>query len=353
MGLAYAPAFSIWRKSFMGKSLIGNYEMFKEIVIETLKDYLPEAYQDMEMKLVPVKRVNKVKDGICFFGDGPISASPTIYIDDMYACYQETQSLDAALRSGAEFMAEAMERPDVRELPDLNLARAKDNIVFQLVNTMHNGEMLAEMPSRHFQDLSIIYKWIVEMDDNGVKSAPVTNTLAGKLGMDEGQLFQCAMENTRRLLPPVVRRLDEMMKEAFGEGLDPEMMELVLEDITPERALWVISNTRGINGAGSMLYEQELHKLAEDLGSDLYILPSSVHEVLAVSTDVGDPEELAGMVAQVNLAEVPMEDRLSNQVYHYDKDLRRLTLATDTPNKRLDGMVAETRAVYDTARQPR
>ena len=63
----------------MGKSLIGNYEMFKEIVIETLKDYLPEAYQDMEMKLVPVKRVNKVKDGICFFGDGPISASPTIY----------------------------------------------------------------------------------------------------------------------------------------------------------------------------------------------------------------------------------------------------------------------------------
>jgi len=31
------------------------------------------------------------------------------------------------------------------------------------------------------------------------------------------------------------------------------------------------------------------------------------------------------------------EERLSNQVYHYDKDLRKLTLATDTPNERLDG----------------
>ena len=36
-----------------------------------------------------------------------------------------------------------------------------------------------------------------------------------------------------------------------------------------------------------------------------------------------------------------MDERLSNQVYHYDKDLRKLTLATDTPNKRLDGIVAE------------
>lgn len=337
----------------MGKSLIGNYEMFKEIVIEMLKDYLPEAYQDLEMKVVSVKRVNKVRDGICFLGDGSISASPTIYIDDLYDHYQKVQSLEATLRSGAEFMAAAMEDPMVRELPDLDLAKAKDNIVFQLVNTLHNEEMLSEMPNRQFQDLSIIYKWIVEMDDNAVKSVPVTNILAGKLGMDEGQLFQCAAENTKRLLPPVVRRLDEMLKEAFGEGLDPEMLELVLEDASPQRALWMVSNSRGINGASSLLYEQELHTLAESVGSDLYILPSSVHEVLAVSTSVGDPEELAGMVAEINLAEVPMEERLSNQVYHYDKDLRRVTLATDTPNKRLDGMAAEARAAYDVAHKPR
>ena len=43
-----------------------------------------------------------------------------------------------------------------------------------------------------------------------------------------------------------------------------------------------------------------------------------------------------------------MEERLSNQVYHYDKDLRKLSLATDTPNKRLDGIVAEPPMVYET-----
>ena len=65
--------------------------------------------------------------------------------------------------------------------------------------------------------------------------------------------------------------------------------------------------------------------------SDLYILPSSVHEVIAVSSDMGSPEMLAQMVVEVNMQEVSLDERLSNQVYHYDKDLRKLTLATDTP----------------------
>ena len=47
------------------------------------------------------------------------------------------------------------------------------------------------------------------------------------------------------------------------------------------------------------------------------------------------------------MQEVSLDERLSNQVYHYDKDLRKLTLATDTPNKRLDGIVAEPNLIYE------
>ncbi len=45
-----------------------------------------------------------------------------------------------------------------------------------------------------------------------------------------------------------------------------------------------------------------------------------------------------------------LDERLSNQVYHYDKDLRKVTLATDTPNKRLDGIVAEAPMVYEAGK---
>lgn len=90
-----------------------------------------------------------------------------------------------------------------------------------------------------------------------------------------------------------------------------------------------------------MLYEDKLHKLALQLNDDLYIFPSSTHEVIAVRASMGDPYEYAGMVAEINLTQVNLDERLSNQVYHYDKDARRLTLATDTPNKRLDGAEAD------------
>lgn len=101
-----------------------------------------------------------------------------------------------------------------------------------------------------------------------------------------------------------------------------------------------------------MLYENELHKLSVQLGTDLFILPSSIHEVIAIPADDLKPEELAQTVSEINMGQVALGERLSNQVYYYDKELRKLSLATDTPNKRLDGVVAEQGLLYE-AKQSR
>ncbi|NMC60782.1 MAG: threonine/serine exporter family protein, partial [Candidatus Methanofastidiosa archaeon] len=137
------------------------------------------------------------------------------------------------------------------------------------------------------------------------------------------------------------------------DGMPAGIAEMMIGEVPPEQSMWVISNDRGINGAISMLYEDRLHGLAENLGTDLYIMPSSIHEVIAISASVGDPNELAQMVAEININQVALDERLSNQIYHYDKDLRKLSLATDTPNKRLDGIVAEPKLIYDSKNQSR
>ena len=231
---------------------------------------------------------------------------------------------------------------------------ANEKIVFQLINTEQNKTFLEQVPHREFQDLSIVYKVIISADKDAVQSSKITNEFAKRLGMSEEQLFKCAAENTRRLFPPVVRSMNDIMREMFArDGMPQEIADMMIAEIPPEQTMWVISNEKGINGAASMLYENELHELAESLESDLYILPSSVHEVIAVSSDMGSPEMLAQMVVEVNMQEVSLDERLSNQVYHYDKDLRKLTLATDTPNKRLDGIVAEPPLVYDAKEKSR
>ena len=324
-----------------------DYEIFKEVVKEGFLSYMPKSYQDMEVRVVPVAKVNRKLDGLSLLPDkGERVISPTIYINDMYEKYLKTGDLQETLRESAEALDEVFREAAI---PPLDLSTAKDNIIFQLVNTMQNEDMLKNLPHRDFQDLSIIYRWVVGVEQQGLSSVVINNHVAESLGMGEEQLFKAAAENTRRILPPAVKSMDEVIKEMFvADGMPPEVADMMIGEIPPERGMWIISNERGTNGAASMLYENELHKLSVQLGTDLFIMPSSIHEVIAVPADDLEPEELAQMVSEINMGQVALGERLSNQVYYYDKELRKLSLATDTPNKRLDGIVAEQGFVYET-----
>ncbi len=324
-----------------------DYEMFKEVVKESFLSYMPGSYRGMEVRVDPVNKVNRTLDGLSLLAKNEETMIfPTLYINDMYEKYSSTGDLQATLREAAEAMDEVFKEAPI---PSLDMNTAKDNIIFQLVNTMQNEDMLKNLPHREFQDLSIIYRWVVGVDQKGLSSTVINNNLAKSLGMGEEELFKAAAENTRRILPPVVQSMNEVIMEMFmADGMPKELAEQMIGEQEPEMTMWVISNERKIDGAASMLYEDKLHNLAEKVGTDLYILPSSVHEVIAVSVEMGEPEELARMVSEVNMDQVDLSERLSNQVYHYDKDLRKITLATDTPNKRLDGVVAEQGLVYET-----
>ena len=332
-----------------------NYEEFKELVEAEFLKFMPEKYQDMEISIRKCNKVNTSRDGLSLMSkDSGMNISPTIYIDDMFKDYERTGDIREVLTKAAALFEEAMEHAG-ELVPAVDYDNAKDNVVFQLINTEQNREMLNNMPSREFKDLSIVYRWVIKADSpEGIHSAMIDNLLAAKLGMTEDELFKCAVQNTKRIFPPVVKNMNDVIREMFvKDGMPIEVAEMMTQEIPDDKSMWVISNAQGINGAVSMLYEDNLHELAMKLDSDLYIMPSSVHEVIAVSSNLGDPNELAAMVVEVNMQEVELAERLSNQVYHYDKDLRKLDLATDTPNKRLDGIVAEQSLVYSSQEKSR
>lgn len=325
-----------------------NYEMFKGVVVEKLKDYLPLEYQDKELKVIEVEKVNRTVDGITFLKEiTDASIGPTIYINDMYENYRYTDDLDSTLKNAARLFVRSVERDnEVASMVDFN--NCQDKIVFQLINTEQNKEMLTGIPHREFNDLSIIYRVMIKISDEGTYSAQIHNDMAKSLGLSEEELFKLASINTPKLFPVTIKTMNEVMMEIFAkDGMPEDMIRIVLEDTPEEKMMYVIGNERNIYGASSMLYTDSIQELAEKMGSDLYILPSSINEVLAVSADSYDPYELADMVVDVNMNQVELAERLSNQVYHYDKDLRKVSLATDTPNKRLDSVVAEKKLFYD------
>lgn len=312
-----------------------RYENFIEKVREEILGYFPDEYKNAEVMINPVKKVNKTYDGLVIKKPGQ-GICPTLYLNDLYESYLKTGDFDSEIKKAAETYIDAVNKGGIYNSSILTDPEyIKENLFFQLINREQNKEMLKEIPYREYLDLAIIYriKAANVNEGEGIASAILNNNILEIIGFSEKDLFSIASANTKKLFPPTIENIEDiLMKRSAALPLD----EVNIQNLDYAIPMFVLSNSCMVNGAASMLYEEGLKVIADALDSDLYILPSSVHEVIVISAKEGDPYYLAQMVADINATEVNLSERLSNQVYLYDRDLRKVSLATDTPNKRLD-----------------
>ena len=269
-----------------------------------------------------------------------------ICLADVYDDYLKNGHIVAMLRGMAKILVEKFQMSLAPETNEAVLRNAEQKIVFHLINTEQNRELLADVPHRKFLDLSIVYELVVQMDETEIAFGMIKNDMARELSMTEERLFQCAYENTKKLLRPVVYDMSSMLNEfAAAEGEDDEC-----EPIPETQTLWYIGNAIARYGAASILYPDLMAELADTVDSDLYLFPSSVHEFLARSVRAFDPEDdqpdhLADRVADINMSALSLRDRLSNQVYHYCRATGEITLLTNTANTRLDKLACPSKHV--------
>ncbi len=331
-----------------------DYENFKEMVQDRIKSYLPEDYGNARVDVKRVHKVNQVKDSLIITPEGKNISLPNIYISNLYEGYKKCGSFEMVMRAAADSIQRHGSLIQ-EEVPELDKDSIKDNAVMCLVNTAQNMEMLQNVPHRPFHDLSVIYRFIASQGSGGISSAIITNRIMEEAGMAPDKLFQYAAENTKRLFPVRVLPIQDVLSELLtGKEEDYGFaMEMLKQKRTSEESIWVITNSARIYGASSVLYEENLHKLAEMTGTDLYILPSSVHEVLAVPADMGSPGELAEMVYETNMSSVPLEERLSNNVYHYDGEIRKMSMVTRINTRSIDGGKTFPDTIKNNSRQKR
>ena len=305
----------------MGKM---DFIEFEKYVERNLVDHLSGSLLDAEVKLHEVVKNNgMVKHGLAIKQN---NHAIIIYLEDFFNQYSDADDetvLDRILNNISEIALNSK----VDQICEINIdIKNVDRIIFNVVNTTRNTEMLKNIPSRSFLDLSVIYRMVVSSNSNFTSSFVITNNYAERMGLTEDDLFQHAAENTLRIYPPVVQTAQSVLMESLkNREIPDDIIEVMLGNTQPD--MWVITNTKKIHGSSLILYKNELDKLAMRLGSDLYILPISIHELLAVPSDIGDPQELRMMVATANENEVPKEELLSDNVYYYDRTTGKVRIA--------------------------
>ena len=310
-----------------------NYEEFKNEVKEKIVEYIPEEFRNMEVIFEPVPKLNgSVRDAIIIRDkDHKDKIYPTIYLDGAFADYQMQGDLEIVLQRLAENYSSIMKD---RKVEDFHFTREylEKNVVMQIIGTEANKELLEEVPHREILDCSIIYRVIFFMDDSGLESMKVTNSFAGYVNIDEEELFRLASENTKRLFPVVTCSLTEHMEEVGLLKIPQEMMQEMPKEMKDAlenlRKLYYISNKIGINGAANLAFPEIFQEMADKFETDLYILPASIHELLCFPAgSMGQrPKELKETVEQVNRSCVRPEERLTDNVYLYDRKKGELSI---------------------------
>lgn len=306
-------------------------EISKEIIKVALKREIGNMYPEGKVMETTVIKNNISKLGITIELPN-VKVTPIIYVDDMYDYYKNVNDLDYTLKKAISMIENEIN--SIKNKFDDNIYNEikdiKGNVLPRLVNTKRNQVMLNDIPHREFLDMSIIYyieKYDFKLDM--VRSIRITNDLMKSQNLSEEQLYHNSMKNMlekeKSLLTPMIKII---MKLRFGTDIKLEGKGITKDDFLDGEFI-VLSNEHGINGSRQMLNINTLIKASEIAKSDLYILPSSIHEVLIISVNEinASPSELKDMVSEVNLSEVSEEERLTDNVYIFRRDTNTIEIA--------------------------
>lgn len=260
--------------------------------------------QDKEMlKVEYVKNVknNQVMEGFALHQPG-FQVSPIVYHEPSWE--------ELSTRELCDFLKEQAWQ---HALPKVNetfvSAEFVKNHICPVLRSRDNLPALKEAGCTTYPYMDMVIVLMVIFDAptgmKGVWRIKVTDEFLDKAGLTSSEAFSCAlrnMEQNREILP-----MESLMGELLGAGSEP----------VEAPGMVVVTNRNREEGASSVLSQQTLLEIRDMLCSKkIAILPSSVHEVIAVPYDTeADLPLFLSMVQEVNATHVDVSDRLTDSVY--------------------------------------
>jgi len=270
----------------------------------------------------------KKNNGCLLHSIMPISqgnmVAPNIYVDDLYEDYKDGENIDDCVDKISTFIKEQVgTRQDLSDVINLfsDYEAVKNNLRICVVNRELNKNLLEEVPHVDVDDLALTFRVVVKKEmDGSIFTVLVRNEHMERWLVNTEELYTDAKECMARENLTRIRSMKDILL-----GIIPEKVEEYEEDFN-KMEMYVLSNENGVNGAAEPFYNPSiLQPLADKLG-DLYVIPSSIHELIIVSSENMSYEEVCGMIKSVNSNEVSPDEVLGDHPYIYNAKTQELTM---------------------------
>ncbi len=306
-----------------------NYQDFCNHVMYKVKDIMGNEY---EVSLIKADKVN----GITFISLTILkkgeTVAPNIYLESYYSEYENGVQLSLIVDNIVSFYYSVDKKPILPTFLLSDFDNVKDRLYCKLINYNKNISLLSAVPHIKWMDLAIIFCVLVSNDPNGISSITVKFDLFEQWGVTVETIYATALTNTPLLFEPTVKSMDDIISSLVSEqpswpndceSFDEIIMDMLQQNKSGDnrKLMFVAGNILGIYGASWLLQKDELNDISNSLDGNLFILPSSIHEVIIIPfTKEISTKNLLQMVCAVNATQVSPEDFLSDNVYLYTRE---------------------------------
>ncbi len=296
-----------------------DYHTYKEFLIEILQQRLGE---DVKVCLIKVNKINDTKMEALTVERKGGHSSAVIYLDSLYEEYlQKKDPQDGVNLCMDEFSRKEYEK-DWEAV--LNWEYIRPHVEIRLIEKERNQEYLQDKVYIEMMNLAAIYTVVLKQDEGQEASIAISERLMKTCGIDRETLQRAAWENLMK-----EDFLIQSMTEIIAEMLRIEQeKECGIEDMQ-DIGLYVLSNKQRIFGARAMCRKDILKAFAEEFGGNLYIIPSSVHELILTKDDGNIRADwIKEVVREINGTSyiIKPEEVLSDSVYYFDRETEEIRI---------------------------
>lgn len=302
-----------------------KYELY-DYIFANIDDFLPKDYPKLQMTISENIKDNIIYDNLVVKRED-YNMGPAINVSRYYERHESGENPDYLVKELGEMIVDAfdsIEKAGNSQKKDL-LENIYEKVRFRLINTKKNKEYLKNLPHRSFKDLSVVY--MIDCSLGFTEgSITINNQIMDMKNLDITKLHAAAIINTYDSENFVLESLSNM----FGINVPPEY----------DVPLYILSlNVNEKYGSAAILYDGLLDMASEKVGGSYYVLPSSMCEVLLIKKEDNVPvKELYKMVKEVNASEGVGDLYLSDSVYEYDINQRKLVIASDSKERSKDDL---------------
>lgn len=191
----------------------------------------------------------------------------------------------------------------------------KDSIFVGVVNSERNQMNLDEGKILHYDWEGLSFFCMLRQErENGMRFVHINQLMMKTWGCTFHTIFEQGIKNTED--ESVIIEMEQLILQLLGE-------ETLNENLgEPMFPMYVFTNKMRVLGAAGAFFGSKVKELSKQLESNLFILPSSIHEAILIP-DSGkmSVEEFSEMVREINLEQVPEEERLADDIYYYNRAL--------------------------------